>query len=239
MHTPLNVPGQNHLVESLPAPERAQFVGRCDKVTLKAQTVLFQANRSIEAAYFPLTGMVSLVGSTREGDAIEIGSIGNEGIAGAFVALGADRSTAAAMIQISGDFLRITLPDLQAELGRSQALNEMLQRFAHSLTNQISQSLICNQTHAVEQRICKWLLMAHDRVSEDELDLTQDFIAQLLGVRRATVTVVAGLLQKAGLIQYSRGHITILDRHGLQAEACECYEIVRRETERLLTPPTM
>jgi CRP-like cAMP-binding protein len=129
--------------------------------------------------------------------------------------------------------------DLRAELGRSRALNEIVQRFAHALTNQISQSLVCNQTHPIEERICRWLLMAHDRVGRDELDLTQEFIAQMLGIRRPTVTVVAGLIQKAGLIRYSRGRITILDRQGLQNGACECYDVVRREAERLLSGPAV
>jgi CRP-like cAMP-binding protein len=179
--------------------------------------------------------MVSLVGSTQEGNAIEVGTIGNEGVVGGFVALGSDRSASAALVQIGGEFLRITLADFRVELERSRSLAEVVQRFAHALTNQISQSLVCNQMHSVEERICRWLLMAHDRVGKDELDLTQDFIAQMLGIRRATVTVVAGLLQKAGLIQYTRGHITVLDRQGLHAEACECYDMVRRETERLLS----
>ena len=238
VHTELNVPGKNHLIESLPEPERTRLMEKCDTLTLAAGSMLFQANRPIEAAYFPLTGMVSLVGTTEEGHAIEVGTIGNEGIAGGFIALGSDRSASAGMVQCSGDFLRIMVEDLCAELGRSRALNEIVQRFAHALTNQISQSLVCNQTHPIEERICRWLLMAHDRVGRDELDLTQEFIAQMLGIRRPTVTVVAGLIQKAGLTRYSRGRITILDRQGLQDGACECYDIVRREAERLLSAPT-
>jgi CRP-like cAMP-binding protein len=237
MASKLNVPGQNHLVALLAEPQRNDLLARARKVGLDVETVLFDANQPIEGVYFPLTGVVSLVVANAHGGTIEVGTIGNEGVAGAFLALGAERAVSRAMVQIAGQFLTLTANDFRAELERSRPLRQIVRRFAHSQSNQLAQCLACNQLHPVEERICRWLLMVHDRVGKDELDLTQEFIAQMLGVRRATVTVVAGFLQRTGLIKYSRGRITIVDRTALEAGACECYGIIKRDIEQLLSAP--
>ncbi len=232
--TRINTPGENHLLSLIPAADRRRVLERCEKVALDIKTVLFEANAPISHLYFPLTGMVSLVMTTPEGDTIEVGIVGNEGVAGTPVALGADTSSSEALIQVTGELLRIKKKDFLRELKRSAALNGAVLRFTNTLMAQISQSLTCNHLHPVEQRICRWLLMTQDRVGAHEMVLTQQFISQMLGVRRPSVTVVAGGLQKAGLIRYTRGRMTILDRKGLEAGACNCYQIVRRTTERLL-----
>lgn len=217
--TRINIPGENHLLSLIPPADRRRVLERCEKVALEIRSVLFEANAPISHLYFPLSGMVSLVMTTPEGETIEVGSVGNEGVVGTPVALGADTSPSEAVIQVAGELLRIKKKDFLRELKRSAALNEAVLRFTHTLMGQISQSLTCNHLHPVEQRICRWLLMTQDRVGAHEMVLTQQFISQMLGVRRPSVTVVAGGLQKAGLIRYTRGRMTILDRKRLEAGA--------------------
>jgi len=232
--TKVNNRGENQLLSLLPQADRKRLLARCDRIALEIKTVLYEANGAVPYVYFPLSGMVSLVLNTREGQTIEVGTIGNEGMLGTPLALGADKSPVEVLIQVSGELLRMTAKDFLRELKRSSALREVAQRFAQALMTQISQSVACNRVHPVEERICRWLLMTHDRVGLDDMVLTQQFVSQMLGVRRPSVTVVAGMLQKAGLIRYSRGKMVILNRKGLEAGACECYQIVRRESERLL-----
>jgi CRP-like cAMP-binding protein len=231
----VNVSGQNRLLHVLPAAERARIVERCEKVSLGQREVVYEPHAPIEQVYFPLTGMVSLVISSEEGQTVEIGTVGNEGMVGSQLVLGAQSSQVEAVVQVAGDFLRMGREDLEREVRRDGALRAAAQRFAQALTNQIAQSVLCNRIHSVEERLCRWFLMAHDRVGSDEIHLTQEFVAQMLGVRRPSVTVAVGMLQKAGLITYARGRVGILDRKALEEGACECYEIVRRETEILLT----
>jgi CRP-like cAMP-binding protein len=183
-----------------------------------------------------VSGVISLVVSSQEGDTVEVGMIGNEGMAGTPLVLGAERSQFEAVVQVSGDFLRLPRKDLERELEGGGALRPIAQRFAQTLTNQIAQSVLCNRVHSVEQRLSRWFLMTHDRAGSDEIELTQQFVAHMLGVRRPSVTEAAGALQKAGLVNYSRGRLEIVDRGGLEAAACECYRIVQQETQRLLLP---
>lgn len=234
LHTTLNVRDQNRLLLTLPAAERRRIVDACDKVHLEQRTVVYKANADIEEVYFPLSGMVSLVISSAQGQTVEIGTIGNEGMAGTQLVLGGARSQVQAVIQMAGDFLRMARQDLEEALARDGAMRFIAQRFAQALTNQIAQSVLCNRIHSVEERLCRWFLMTHDRVGSDEIPLTQQFVAQMLGVRRPSVTVAVGMLQKAGLISYSRGKLEVLDRAGLEADACECYAIVRQQTGSLL-----
>jgi CRP-like cAMP-binding protein len=232
--TKVNNRGTNQLLSLLPPGDRKRILARSDKISLDIKSILYEAGGAMPYVYFPLSGMVSLVLNTQEGQTIEVGTIGNEGMAGTPLVLGADKSPVEAIIQVSGDLLRMSAKDFRVELKRSSKLRDVAQRFAQALMNQISQSVVCNRIHPVEKRICRWLLMTHDRVGLDDMGLTQQFVSQMLGVRRPSVTVVAGSLRDAGLIKYSRGKMAILNRKGLEAGACECYQIVKRESERLL-----
>jgi CRP-like cAMP-binding protein len=233
--TKVNKRGENQLLALLPQADRKRIFARCEKISPEIRTVLYEPNSIIGHVYFSLGGMVSLVLNTQEGQTIEVGTIGNEGMVGTPIVLGTDRSSVEAIIQVQGELLRMAVKDFRNELKRSAALRDGAHRFAQSLMNQISQSVVCNRIHPVEQRICRWLLMTHDRVGLDDMILTQQFVSQMLGVRRPSVTVVAGMLQKAGLISYSRGKMTIVNRKGLEAGACECYQIIRRDADRLLS----
>lgn len=230
----VNNRGVNHLLSLLSEAERERILARCEKIPLKIEAVLYEAGATMGHVYFPLSGMVSMVIGTEDGGTIEVGVVGNEGMVGTSTALDADRSHVKALIQVQGEFLRMAVRDFKLELQRNSVLSHLVHRFAHALTIQISQSVMCNRLHPMEERICRWLLMAHDRAGTDEIMLTQRFIAEMLGIRRPSVTVAAGLLQKAGFIAYSRGHVTILDRAGLENAVCECYSIVNRELENLV-----
>lgn len=225
--------GENRLLASLPGGVRAELAGRAERISLALKTPLHRANEKISHVYFPLGGAVSLVIRMSDGTAIEVALVGNEGLVGTAVFLGVERSPADAFCQVCGDALRLAVADFK-DVIRSHELRDLVGRYVQALISQISQSSACNHLHSVRERMCRWLLMMHDRVGEDELALTQEFLAQMLAVRRPTVTVVAGTLQQRKLIQYRRGRIRILDREALERGACECYHVVRREFERLL-----
>jgi CRP-like cAMP-binding protein len=230
----VNVRGENRVLALVGAAERQRIVQRCEKVRLPQHTVVYRANSEIGEVYFPVSGMASLVMSTEDGQTVEVGMIGNEGMIGTPLVLGASRSPADAVVQVESDFLRMARKDLELELNAGSALRSAAQRFSQALANQVAQSVLCNRLHSVEQRLCRWFVMTHDRVASDEIFLTHQFVAQMLGVRRASVTVAVGVLQKAGLVSYSRERLVILNRPGLEAGACECYEVVQAELERLL-----
>jgi CRP-like cAMP-binding protein len=215
----------------LPASERARVLERCKHLHLPARNVIYPAGGAIDAVYFPLGGMVSLVLSTRDGQTVEIGTVGNEGLLGTPLVLGVQRSHMEALVQVEGEFLRMSRRDLEREFARGGALLGLAERFAQALSDQISQSVLCNRLHSVDERLSRWFLMVHDRVGSDDIQLTQQFVAQMLGVRRPSVTVAASMLQKAGFVRYSRGRLHIVDRKGLEAGACECYQAVRRRAE--------
>jgi CRP-like cAMP-binding protein len=173
------------------------------------------------------------------GQAAEVGTIGNEGMVGLPLLLGDDRAPTSVYVQVPGAGLRMTAARFSAELARSASMRMVMHRYAHALFNQVAQSAACNHFHSLEQRCCRWILMTHDRMQSDDFLLTQEFLAMMLGVQRTGVSVAAGALQRAGLIRYSRGVVTILDRHGLRQRACECYGLSKREFDRLLgKPPT-
>ena len=163
-----------------------------------------------------------------------MGTIGNEGMVGTPVFLGSESSPTRAISQVPGEAMRMETEAFQEEMKLGGSLYGLVQRYTQTMINQISQSTVCNHRHSVEKRMCRWLLMSHDRVGTDEFPLTHEFLAQMLGVRRPTVTAAAGILQKAGLISYHRGRVTVLDRNGLEAASCECYEVVAKELDRLL-----
>ncbi len=197
--------------------------------------VLYDPDARITHVYFPLAGLVSLVLTGADGTTVEAGVIGNEGALGIALFLGAEHSPTKAFFQTPGECYRIGAAAFQDEVERRGALAVLLRRYTHAMFVQAAQSVMCNRLHSVEERLARWLLMTHDRVGSDVLQLTQEFIAQMLGVRRPSVTVVAGTLQGAGLIRYARGRITVLDRGGLEEASCECYGVVRAELERALS----
>jgi CRP-like cAMP-binding protein len=192
-------------------------------------------NEPIEYVYFPNSGIISLVNLTEDGGTVEAATVGKEGMVGLPLLLGTDRMIGQAITQIVGDALRMKADVFKQEVTPASLLYSLLLRYTQALMNLISQSVACNCLHSVEDRCCRWLLLCQDRVESDEFPLTQEFLAQMLGVRRASVSVVAATLQKAGLIRYRRGKITILDRLGLEAASCECYQIVKQELDRLLS----
>jgi CRP-like cAMP-binding protein len=195
---------------------------------------LYEASRPIEQVYFPIEGVASLVITTADGASAEVGTIGSEGMVGLPVCLGDRLAPSSVYVQVPGTALRMDARTFRAELERNPTLNLIMLRYAHAFFNQVAQSAACAHLHRVEQRCCRWLLMTRDRMPSGDFLLTHEFLGMMLGVRRTTVTDVMGALQKAGLIRYRRGHVTILDQEALQQRACECYEISRLEFDRLL-----
>ena len=226
--------GESRVLALLPKVERVRILERCERMAMEAHRVLFNANAAIAHVYFPLSGMASMVLSTKSGASVEVGTVGNEGMVGMPVYFGAKSSPTEGIWQVAGETLRMTAKDFTRQLEKGGELRFVLQRFSQALINQISQSVLCNHLHPMGQRLSRWLLMTHDRAGVEEFGLTQEYIAQMLAVRRASVTEAAGMLQKAGLIRYTRGKVTVVNRGGLEANSCECYQIVRREFERLL-----
>jgi CRP-like cAMP-binding protein len=229
----IHVPGENRLFASLARDEYDRVLPHLARVSLPLREILYEANGAIAHVFFPVNGVVSLV-IMDGGFTLEVGIIGNEGMVGTPVFLGSDRSPTRAIVQIPGEALRMEARVFRKEMRRGGPLHGLVQRYTQMMINQISQSIICNHRHSVEKRMCRWLLMSHNRIGADEFPLTHEFLAQMLGVCRPTVTAVAGTLQKAGLISYHRGRITVLDRKGLEAASCECYEVVAKELDRLL-----
>ena len=220
----------NRLLAVLTPEERARLLRGAKTEPFDAYQVLYAAGREITHVYFPLSGVISLVIKLTDDDEVEATTIGNEGFVGVPVVLGVASTTLQVVGQIPGRALKIPARVVLDEFRRATGLNRLLLCYADAMMVQLAQHTACNRTHSIEQRCARWLLMAHDRVEGDEFALTQEFLAQMLGVRRATVTMVAGALHKAGFIDYSRGRIRIVDRRGLEGVACECYEVVRRVT---------
>ena len=195
---------------------------------------LYEASRPIDRMYFPVDGVASLVITTADGRSAEVGTIGSEGLVGLPVCLGDRVAPSSVYVQVPGTALGMDARIFRAELERSPAMNLVMLRYAHAFFNQVAQSAACAHLHKVEQRCCRWLLMTRDRMPSGDFLLTHEFLGMMLGVRRTTVTDVMGSLQKAGLIRYRRGHVTILDHEALQQRTCECYDISRLEFDRML-----
>jgi CRP-like cAMP-binding protein len=227
-----NRPGENALLAALPREQRERLP--LERVSMRLKDVIYEPDGPITHVYFPLTGVYSLLVIMSDGLGVEAGTVGNEGMVGMPVFLGAERSPHRAFAQVPGECLRMSAEDFRKELQRRGPLHERIQRYNQGLLNQMAYSVACNRLHSVEERMCRWLLMCRDRVGTDRFLLTQEFLAQLLGVRRPSVTVVAGVLQKAGLIAYTRGQVLILDPERLEAASCECYRVVKDEFDRLL-----
>jgi len=213
-------PVHNHLLAALPPEDYARVQPHLEPVTFALGDLVYDSGGLQDSLYFPTTAVVSLLYTMEDGSTAEMGLTGNDGVEGIALFLGGDTTPNRAVVQIAGRALRIPAKRLQAEFTQGGALQQVLLRYIQALITQISQTAVCNRLHAVEQRLCRWLLLSHDRVHSRELQMTQEFIAHMLGGRRESVTVAAGRLQDAGLIHYARGHITILDRTGLEATVC-------------------
>jgi len=229
---------RNCLLAALPPEELARLRPRLERVELPLRWVLHTAGEPIEAVYFPETGYTSMLAYMEDGDAAEVGLVGREGMIGLPVLLGAECDDIEAMVQTPGTALRMNAVGFREALDRIPAFRILLLRYALVHHGQVARTAACNGRHHIDQRLARWLLMAHDRTTgNDEFPMTHEFLAMMLGVRRAGVTIAAGHLQKAGFIHYERGCIEVTDRPGLESVSCECYGIVRRAQDRLLRPP--
>jgi CRP-like cAMP-binding protein len=213
----------NRLIDNLPRQERSRIIARCHSVDLALGAVLCQPGQPFEHVYFPTTGFISQVVKINGHQPLELSLIGNEGMLGATLALGVQAASASAVVQGAGTALRMTAAQLRRELRDAPSLLLMLNRYLYVSIAQLSQSAGCTAFHEVEPRLARWLLMTHDRAHADHFNLTHEFLADMLGVRRSGITIAAGVLQRRKLIRYSRGEIRVLDRKGLEAASCECY----------------
>jgi CRP-like cAMP-binding protein len=225
----------NRILDALPPEDYQRLLPAISPVSLEFKHLLLEPGKAIETVYFSQSAVISLLTTMDDGSSVEVATIGNEGIVGVPVFLGAQAMGARdyyqvqvpgqAMAMDAGAFLKAT---------RRDPLRSLVQRYAQALFSQVTQQVACNGLHSIEERCSRWMLLTHDRVGANEFPLTQEFLAQMLGVRRASVTVAAGILQNAGFIRYSRGHVAIIDRDGLENASCECYRIIRTEFDRLL-----
>lgn len=227
----------NRLLRALSAGDYAALLPHLRRVTMSAGHPISEPRRPLQHVYFPETAVLSLIVVMADGAAVEAATVGNEGVAGVSAFLGAGGMTTKCLVQIAGDAQRMTVAALLRAVSARPTIAVTLRRYAQAFVDQLSQSVACNTFHNIHQRCARWLLMTHDRVTRDEFMLTQEFLSQMLGVRRARVNVAAGILQRAGLIRYSRGRIRLADRAGLEAAACECYSVVRAEYDRLASGP--
>ncbi len=227
----------NRLLSALSAADYKRLAPHLERVHLEMKHVAFETNQPIEYAYFPLTGIASMITVMKGGKAVEVATVGNEGMIGLPLFLGVNTTPSRAFTQVPGESIRMKADAFQREVRRQAGFAKMLQIYTQALIVQISQGMACNGIHSIYQRTARWLLMTHDRVAAQKFPLSQEFIGAMLGVRRASVSEVASKLQKAGLIRYSRGIIEIVDRAGLEAASCECYGVIQHEFDRLLGAP--
>jgi CRP-like cAMP-binding protein len=227
-------PIENHLLCSISAEEYGRLRPSVQHTILGLGQVVYEAGARLDYIYFPTTCVLSWLYTTRDGSTAEVALAGNDGVVGVSLFLGGGTAPYRAVVQVGGDALKIPARVLQGEFARGGLLQQTLLRYTQALIMQIAQTAVCNRLHSVEQRLCRWLLLCHDRVGYSEILMTQEYIANMLGGRRESVTVAAGRLQDAGLIHYSRGHIKILDREGLEGIVCECYQILEDELHRLV-----
>ena len=225
---------QNLLLAALPSEDIAQWQSRLEPVELARNQVLYSAGCAPEYVYFPTTAIVSLMRITCEGASAEVAVVGNDGVVGISYLLGADSAATDAMVQSAGRAFRISARFVKGEIARSCGVMKVVLHYAQNVMAQMAQTAICNRYHSIDQQFCRHLLLRLDRLPGDELNMTHELAANLLGVRREGITVSAHKLQEKGLIRYSRGHIEVLDREGLEEKACECYAIAKKEYRRLL-----
>jgi CRP-like cAMP-binding protein len=225
---------QNRLLNLLPTEDYERLRPHLQPVEFEQKHLLYEADQHIEYVHFLETGVASLVNTMKNGDAAEVGTIGNEGMVGLPVVFGDSQAPTSVYMQVAGRGLQMKAKTFWEEMQGSATLRTVMLHYAHAFFNQVAQSAACNTFHDLLRRCCRWLLMTHDRMQRDEFPLTQEFLAMMLGVQRPGVTLAAGELQRIGLIRYTRGHITILDHEALIKRSCECYAVSTREFDRLL-----
>lgn len=230
-----HIPTKNRILAALPDEEYERLRPRFDTVALEHGKIIYHPGDPIRHVYFPLDAIISIVVILENGATVEVGFVGSEGMAGFPVVLGTNTSFHQVMVQVAGSAVRMSADALRSECSQCTPLQAILLRYAMALHIFSNQSVACNRLHTIEERLCRWLLAMHDRAEEDEFELTQELIAAMLGAQRSGVTLAAGALQRAGLIGYRRGRITILDREGLEQTSCECYRVVKEQFDRFLT----
>jgi CRP-like cAMP-binding protein len=228
-------PNQNHLLAALPAADFERVAPHLELVPMLLGETLYEPGGKLQHVYFPTTAIVSLLYVLESGSSAEIAGVGNEGILGISLFMGGDTTPSSAVVQTAGHGYRLQAGLLMKEFNRAGLMQRLLLRYTQALLTQMCQTAACNRHHSIEQQLCRWLLLTLDRLPSHELILTQELVAAALGVRREGITEAAGKLQCAGFIRYRRGHIAVLDRSGLEAGACECYAVVKKELGRLLS----
>lgn len=227
-------PKQNHLLATLPAEIFERIAPHLELISMPLGEVLYESGGQLQHVYFPTTAIVSLHYLLESGASAEIAGVGNEGVLGISIFMGGKTTTSLATVQTAGCGYRLKGRLMMEEFNRAGPMMRLMLRYTQALMTQISQTAVCNRHHSIEQQLCRWLLLNLDRLPSLELTITQELIAGMLGVRREGITEAAGNLQRAGLISYRRGHITVLDRSGLESHVCECYQVVKKEFHRLL-----
>jgi CRP-like cAMP-binding protein len=230
-------PLENRLLAALPETTKGALFSQIELVELPLGQIIYESGDDLEYVYFPTNSIISLLYVMENGASAEISIVGNDGIVGIAVFMGGVSTPSRAVVQSAGYAYRLSSEELRREFHRHGALMLLLLRYTQSLITQMSQTAVCNRHHSIEQQLCRWLLLSLDRLPGNELHMTQELIANMLGVRREGVTAAAGVLQKLNIIEYTRGRITVLDRPHLEAMSCECYAVVKRETDRLLPYP--
>ncbi len=231
----LNDPNQNHLLAALLDAEFDRLTPHLEPIMMRLGDVLYESGGKLAHVYFPTTAIVSLHYVLENGNSSEIAGVGNEGVLGISLFMGGETTPSRAVVQTAGHGYRLKSHILMEEFNRADSVMRLLLRYTQALLTQMSQTAVCNRHHSVEQQLCRWLLLTLDRIGSNELTMTQELIAGMLGVRREGVTEAAGRLQGYGYISYRRGHITVLDRAGLESDVCECYQVVKTEFGRLMS----
>jgi CRP-like cAMP-binding protein len=234
INAPHHSPAQNHLLAALPKEEYEFLFPHLEKIAMPLGEVLYESGGELRYVYFPTTSIISLLYVMENGASAEIAVIGNEGIIGIALFMGGKTMPNRAVVQSAGHAYRLKAALIQKEFSQNDPMMRLLLRYTQALMTQMAQTAVCNRHHSIDQQLCRWLLLSLDRLSSNKLIMTQELIANMLGVRREGVTEAAGKLQEAGLIHYSRGQITVLNRVGLEKRVCECYQVVKTETDRLL-----
>jgi CRP-like cAMP-binding protein len=237
MTAPAHSPADNHLLAALPQIERERVFPALEPITMPLGSVLYESGSKLDHVYFPATAIISLLYLMADGASAQMAVVGNDGMVGVALFMGGETTPSRAVVQSAGVSYRLSSAVLKEEFRRGGAMQHVLLRYTQALLTQMAQTAVCNRHHSVDRQLCRSLLLSLDRLSSNELMMTQELIASILGVRREAVTEAAGKLQAAGVIRYSRGHITVLDRAALEAQACECYAVVKRESDRLLAGP--